>query len=50
VLQDVLFQLRGVHGVNQPAIRLANSQIPADLGEWLRIQAICWVTPFRKRQ
>ena len=36
VLEDVLFRLRGVHGVNQPAIRLANSQILADLGEWLR--------------
>src|SRR5438094_1175608 len=36
VLQDVLFRLRGVHRVNQPAIRLANSQILADLGEWLR--------------
>src|SRR6266849_2816934 len=36
VLQDVLFRLRGVHRVNQPAIRLANSQILADRVEWLR--------------
>src|SRR5260370_6502374 len=36
VLQYVLFRLRGVHRVNQPAIRLANSQILADRGERLR--------------